>query len=182
MGDMPLNAIAAPRVSVSAETVDPVQLRNQRSLLVVLTGVLKSLRGFLKVAGKLPLLRTLDEEQKDMIVSAFAGPILKDAGELIIKKVYSYGSGDTFGELSLMYNAPRAATCTASEDCKLWSLDRNSCCVIAVAAAMQKREMYQGFLSKVPILQTLTEVEIMTLADSLIEERYENQDVICDVM
>jgi cAMP-dependent protein kinase regulator len=212
MGDMPLNAIVAPiisrrRVSVSAESVDPVKLRNQRSLLVVVDKSPEVIERLLKVVGKSSLLRTLDEEQKDMIVSAFAGPILKDAGELIIKqgaigdvfyllesgsvnvfvekrgeeskRVYSYGSGDAFGELALMYNAPRAATCIASEDCKLWSLDRNSFRVIVVAAAMQKREMYQGFLSKVPILQTLTEMEIMTLADSLIEERYENRDVIC---
>ena len=212
MGDMPLNAVVSPlisrrRVSVSAESVDPVQLRNQRSLIVVVDKSSEVVERLLKVVGKSPLLRTLDEEQKDMIVSAFAGPILKDAGELIIKQgdigdvfyllesgsvnvflekrgeerkmVHSYGSGDAFGELALMYNAPRAATCIASEDCKLWSLDRNSFRVIVVAAAMQKREMYQGFLSKVPILQTLTEMEIMTLADSLIEERYENNDVIC---
>ena len=212
MGDMPLNAIVSPlisrrRVSVSAESVDPVQLRNQRSSLVIVSKSPDVVERLLKVVGKSPLLRTLDEEQKDMIVNAFAGPILKDAGELIIKqgdigdvfyllesgsvnvflekrgeerkKVHSYGSGDAFGELALMYNAPRAATCIASEDCKLWSLDRNSFRVIVVAAAMQKREMYQGFLAKVPILQTLTEMEIMTLAYSLIEERYENRDVIC---
>ena len=36
------------------------------------------------------------------------------------------------------------------------ALDRNAFRVIVVAAAMIKREVYQGFLSKVPILQTLT--------------------------
>lgn len=212
MGEMPVNAPAAPvlgrrRVSVSAESMDPAKLKSQRSLLLVVEKPIDVAERLLKVVGKSPLLRMLDEEQKDMIVSAFTGPILKDAGEQIIKqgdigdefyllesgsvnvflekqgeesrKVHSYGSGDAFGELALMYNAPRAATCVASEDCKLWTLDRNSFRVIVVAAAMQKRETYQGFLSKVPILQTLTEMEIMTLADSLIEEKYHDGDVIC---
>ena len=78
-----------------------------------------------------------------------------------------------------MYNAPRAATCIAQTDCKLWSLDRNSFRVIVVAAAMQKRETYSGFLAKVPILQSLTETEIMALADVLQEEDYEDGALVC---
>ena len=72
-----------------------------------------------------------------------------------------------------MYNAPRAATCRAQVDSKLWMLDRVSFKCIVVAAAMQKRETYKGFLEKVPILQSLNEMEVMTLADSLAEEKYE---------
>ncbi|RYH23723.1 hypothetical protein EON65_17525 [archaeon] len=44
---------------------------------------------------------------------------------------------------------------------------------------MQKREQYRSFLMQVPILESLTEREILTLADSLAEEKYENNDVIC---
>jgi cAMP-dependent protein kinase regulator len=73
---------------------------------------------------------------------------------------------------SYRYNAPRAATCRASSDVKLWALDRVSFKVIVVAAAMQKRETYIGFLKQVPILSSLTEMEVMTMADSLAEEVY----------
>ena len=38
----------------------------------------------------------------------------------------NYGSGDVFGELALLYNAPRAATIKASSDGQLWVLDRNT--------------------------------------------------------
>jgi len=34
--------------------------------------------------------------------------------------------GDTFGELALMYNAPRSATIKAKTACKLWGLDRQT--------------------------------------------------------
>lgn len=213
MGDMVVNvsasavAVGRRRVSVSAESMDPAKLKSQRSLLVVVDKSEDVTERLLKVVGKSPLLKMLDEDQKDMIVKAFTGPIIKEAGDTIIeqgdigdvfyllesglvdvyvqkkgedsKKVHTYKSGDAFGELALMYNAPRAATCVAQDDCKLWALDRTSFRVIVVAAAMQKRETYQGFLSRVPILQTLTEMEIMTLADSLIEEKYNDEDIIC---
>ena len=213
MGDMvvKVSVSAVPggrrRVSVSAESMDPTKLKNQRSLLVVVSKSEDVTERLLRTVGKSPLLKMLDEEQKDSIVKAFTGPLLKEAGDVIIqqgdigdvfyllesgsvdvhvqkkgedsKKVHSYKSGDAFGELALMYNAPRAATCVAADDCKLWALDRNSFRVIVVAAAMQKRETYQGFLSCVPILQTLTDNEIMTLADSLVEEKFQDGQVIC---
>lgn len=35
-----------------------------------------------------------------------------------------YEAGEAFGELALLYNAPRAATITADEECLLYALDR----------------------------------------------------------
>jgi len=159
------------------------------------------------VVAKSPLLRTLDDDQKEMIVKAFSGPITKQEGENIIvqgeigetfylleegkvdvyvkkgdaeeMKVHTYQPGSSFGELALMYNAPRAATCRAASECKLWQLDRVSFRVIVVAATMQKREVYAGFLKNVPILANLSDMEIMALADALAEEKYEDGSTVC---
>ena len=42
------------------------------------------------------------------------------------KFLKKYNPGDVFGELALLYNAPRAATITADSASALWVLDRNT--------------------------------------------------------
>ena len=92
--------------------------------------------------------------------------------------VNSYNDGDSFGELAIMYNAPRAATCIAPV--KLWALDRVSFKMILMKAAMAKRTQYADFLREVPLLSEMTEHEIMTIADALHEETFEDGTVICE--
>ncbi|KAG0145543.1 hypothetical protein CROQUDRAFT_658461 [Cronartium quercuum f. sp. fusiforme G11] len=93
------------------------------------------------------------------------------------KKVHSYGPGGSFGELALMYNAPRAATVVAtSTSATLWALDRVTFRSILMEHTSRKRKMYEAFLSEVPILASLTPVERSKIADSL-EERTINEGV-----
>lgn len=47
-------------------------------------------------------------------------------GEPAPKFLKTYEPGDAFGELALLYNAPRAATIKAKTECVLWVLDRNT--------------------------------------------------------
>lgn len=213
VGDMPVMQIQAKpkggnrRISVSAESMDPAKLKAQASQVTNIPKDPAVAAALMGVINKSHMLRALDAEQKDMIVKAFSGPVIKNKGEdiitqgdigdtfylledgnvdVIIKKkdadpitVVQYKPGDTFGELALMYNAPRAATCrVASPTAKLWVLDRVSFKVIVVAATMQKREAYKDFLMKVPILSSCTENEILTMADSLSEETIADGQVI----
>jgi cAMP-dependent protein kinase regulator len=186
--------------------MDPAKMKAQMANVTSIEKEPAVYASLLKTVNKSGLLKMLDHEQKDKIVKAFSGPLMKPPGENIIVqgdigdvfylledgevdvyikknggelKVHTYKPGDAFGELAIMYNAPRAATCRASKNCKLWALDRTSFKVIVVAATMIKREMYQGFLQKVPILSSLNEGEVMTLADSLSEEKYSEGVSVC---
>ena len=62
------------------------------------------------------------------------------------KHLKNYEPGEAFGELALLYNAPRAATITAEEDGILYTLDRNTFNHIVKDAAAKKRERYEEFL------------------------------------
>lgn len=76
--------------------------------------------------------------------------------------------GGSFGELALMYNAPRAAT-IVSLDAKstLWALDRVTFRRILMDSAFQRRRMYEAFLEEVPLLSSLKPYERSKIADAL---------------
>ena len=88
--------------------------------------------------------------------------------------------GDAFGELAIMYNEPRKATCIASGDVKLWALDRVSYKVILMQTAMTKRNQYKSFLQNVPIFSQLIEYEVLTIVDALREEKFVDGEFICN--
>jgi cAMP-dependent protein kinase regulator len=119
--------------------------------------------------------------QKDdkVIEQGESGDVLYliETGNLDCFKVFSkgeqqtylktYGPGEAFGELALLYNAPRAATIIAKEDCLLWSLDRETFNHIVKDASMKKREKYEKFLKCVEILKSIDAYEINQISDAL---------------
>ncbi|KAG0743597.1 hypothetical protein G6F57_006534 [Rhizopus arrhizus] len=94
------------------------------------------------------------------------------------KKVTSYGPMGSFGELALMYNAPRAASIIATTDCVLYALDRMTFRSILMENTNQKRSMYERFLSEVPIFKSLEIYERHKIADALESVVYEDKDVV----
>lgn len=66
-----------------------------------------------------------------------------------------YQPGEAFGELALLYNAPRAATIIAKSDAILFSLDRDCFNNIVKDAAAKKREAYESLLGKIELLDTM---------------------------
>ena len=89
------------------------------------------------------------------------------------KKVASIGPGGGFGELALMYDAPRAATVvSASKGGLLWQLDRTTFRRILMDSSFQRRKMYEGFLEEVPLLSTLKGPERAKIADALGSQKY----------
>ena len=90
----------------------------------------------------------------------------------------NYSVGEVFGELSLMYNAPRAASIFAVEPSVVFSLDRGTFNHIVKSAAIKKREMYEQFLKKIEILAELEEYERAKICDCLVQETFNNGSYI----
>lgn len=83
------------------------------------------------------------------------------------RKVAHIEAGGSFGELALMYNAPRAATVVSIEPSTIWALDRITFRRILMDGAYQRRQMYEKFLMTVPLLKDLTDYERSKIADAL---------------
>jgi len=83
----------------------------------------------------------------------------------------NYNAGDVFGELALLYNAPRAATIKADNASALWVLDRNTFNHIVKDASQNKRQKYENFLSTVPILSNMDRYERTKMADAIKESK-----------
>ena len=105
-----------------------------------------------------------------------------DSGELICEKVFNkgepptylktYKEGELFGELALLYNAPRAATIYAKTDCVLWAIDRLTFNSIIKESAINKREKYKKFLETIPLLSTVESYELYSICDAIKMEKY----------
>ncbi|SPQ22094.1 a4a07f8f-4739-4d82-b677-7a4dcf5a6b2d [Thermothielavioides terrestris] len=89
------------------------------------------------------------------------------------QKVGTIEAGGSFGELALMYNAPRAATVISAEpQCTLWALDRVTFRRILMESTFARRRMYESFLEEVPLLATLTPYERSKIADALESQKF----------
>ena len=89
-----------------------------------------------------------------------------------------YQVGEAFGELALLYNAPRAATITTLEECVLWQLDRDTFNHIVKDSAVRRREKYEEFLEKVQIFSTMEPYERSKLTEAFTEVKVQAGDYI----
>ena len=71
----------------------------------------------------------------------------------------TYSQGELFGELALLYNAPRAATITAKTAATLYKLDWSTFNAYVKDQAQKKRETYEAALKQVKILNSISVYE-----------------------
>jgi cAMP-dependent protein kinase regulator len=83
------------------------------------------------------------------------------------KLVKTCEAGDVFGELSLMYNAPRAASVKSKVACTLWQLDAETFTHVVSESAAKSRNDKKAFLRKVDLLERLDDYELGQIADAL---------------
>jgi len=88
------------------------------------------------------------------------------------RKVAVRGKGTCFGELALMYNAPRAATVTAATDCWVWAVDRFTFRRILANVSDGQLHEYEEFLINVELLAPLSGRERAKIAEALEEVEF----------
>lgn len=194
--------VAAPsrqrRGGFSSETMTEEEATNY--VKKVVPKDYKTMEALAKAIAKNVLFSHLDENERSDIFDAMF-PVSAREGEAIIQQgdegdnfyvidqgevevfvdgnlVIVIGDGGSFGELALIYGTPRAATVKAKTDVKLWGLDRDSYRRILMGSTIRKRKMYEEFLSKVSILESLEKWERYTVADALEPCNFEDGETI----
>ena len=92
----------------------------------------------------------------------------KDEAEKFLK---TYQPGESFGELSLLYNVPRAATIKAKSESVLFGLDRATFNNIVKDAAAKRREKFENIVSNIELLKSMDPYERMQLCDGVKETK-----------
>lgn len=83
------------------------------------------------------------------------------------KYVGASSRGGSFGELALLYNCPRAATCIANSNCTLWKVDQKTFrYMLANNNANQQKDIHD-VLRKVPFLSELEDPILTKITDVL---------------
>ena len=182
------------RKSVSAECLSPADTAMVARVIHDKSEVEKeSIRS--KLSANI-LFSALDEDQRNVVVDAVemvpfdAGTDIIVQGDTVANTFYilesgeakavvngsvvkEYTAGGAFGELALLYNAPRAATVTATTNVTCWALGRDTFRSTVIQSMHEKREAHQKFLADVPLLSSLAADERAAIADVLTQRTYE---------
>jgi CRP-like cAMP-binding protein len=94
------------------------------------------------------------------------------------KKVAERHPGGIFGELALLYNAPRAATVVATSDATCWVVDRFTFRRIARNLGEQQLKSYIELLAGVELLSSLTSNERDKIAEAIEEIQLQPNTVV----
>jgi serine/threonine protein kinase/CRP-like cAMP-binding protein len=83
---------------------------------------------------------------------------------------FKFRSGEAFGELGLLYDAPRAVTITAASDCRLWVLTRAKFQTVIRTVHSEQITEHAGLLRKIPYLLSQVQDNNIDLIADMVEE------------
>lgn len=87
---------------------------------------------------------------------------------------HTYEGKGSFGELALMYNCPRTATIRAATEGVVFATDRQTFRQIVTKSQAKQRQLYEAFISKVPLFGNLSPAERASIADYLVAQTFED--------
>lgn len=106
-----------------------------------------------------------------MVEAGAAEALLLRPGDATPRRVAAYGPGGSFGELALLYAAPRAATVRTTAPCSLWVAERAAVMRIKRAFAERANQNKLELLERVPMFGCLTDQHKALLAGALEQVR-----------
>jgi len=183
-----------PRASVSAEVFGAHNRREDYKPRVIPKSEEQKAR-IQKRMEQAFMFSGLDSKETEIVVMAFEEKKFKagddviiqggdgdffyvvDEGQLDCTKQYkgkpkptylkTYEPGESFGELALLYNAPRAASIKSKTDSTCFALDRACFNNIVKEAACKKRQRYESFLQSLSLFDKIDPYYATKIADGL---------------
>ncbi|XP_016965537.1 cGMP-dependent protein kinase 1 isoform X2 [Drosophila biarmipes] len=142
----------------------------------------------------------MDKERKEMVINAMA-PASYQKHSLIIHEheegseiyvsaegqydvirggqlVANFGPATVFGELAILYNAPRQATIRAATEARVWKITRETFRAIMQISGSREREENLQFLRSAPFLQEFDQSLLLKVVDLLQRKFYETDSCI----
>ncbi|KAF6771030.1 hypothetical protein AHF37_10277 [Paragonimus kellicotti] len=182
------------RASIAAEPFDPEKFDELEvdNDIIVHTKTDEQRKLLKEVCKTVVLFRGMDEEEldRDKIIvqgddadnfyvieqGTFHAFVRDEEGQ--DKQVCVYTNKGYFGELALMYNAPRSATVIAQTDGKIWCMSRKAFRKFVLSHASKQRRAFVKILHSVQMLQELSPYERMNLADALVKKTFQDNECI----
>ncbi|XP_011550111.2 cGMP-dependent protein kinase, isozyme 1-like [Plutella xylostella] len=106
------------------------------------------------------------ESGSHLYVSAYGQFEVLKGGQV----VKTFGLGEAFGELAILYKAKRFASIICITEAKVWTLERRVFQKIMVRSGRQEQEDNLRFLSSVPLLQGINPIELVKMSGFLKRE------------
>lgn len=94
------------------------------------------------------------------------------------KQVGQLSQGSSFGELALLYDAPRAATVVAQTACTLWRVDQITFRTILQAQTVTTNTKKRQLLLNIEFLQDLEDADLNKLVDALHPKPFSKDQVL----
>ena len=94
------------------------------------------------------------------------------------KYITTLEKGKCFGELSLLYTAPRSASALAKTDCLFWCLHQNIFKLFTEDLVKKNYRIAKPFLQKVPLFQFLSKNQLNSIAYAMNTLKYQSGSII----